>query len=82
MGTAGYCYFCDQPAASDPCPECGKSLHTPDTPKGERKPDPAPALLTPDVVDSGPAIRPWVKWVVAVAVATVIVLILRSPFGL
>lgn len=26
----GYCYFCDAPAESDPCPTCGKAVHYPD----------------------------------------------------
>ncbi len=78
---ARYCYFCDAPADRDPCPTCGKPIHTPE------KSTPLPADRPPAVVSSergerrAPVGR-WVVWVVAVAVAVIIVLLLRSPFGI
>ncbi len=42
---AGYCWFCDAAAPSDPCPNCGKALYR--SPQGEIPPVssiPAPAI--------------------------------------
>jgi hypothetical protein len=80
--STGYCYFCDQPAADDPCPTCGKTLHRPAKTRTSRPEVHREALVSPDEPPSGAPMAAWVKWVVTAIVLIVIGVILRSPFGI
>ncbi len=76
-----YCYLCDAPASSDPCPTCGRPLHRPEAsrPLPEER---APAVIAPAEPTGRRVLPGWVKWAVAVAALVVIAALLRSPFGI
>ena len=79
--TPGYCYFCDEPVATDPCPTCGKALYRPAYDVSNPTPEPPPKVVTADTATTR-QLPPWLKYVVAAAVLIVIAFLLRSPFGI
>ena len=79
---SGYCYFCDEPAAADPCPTCGKVLHRPSTDSPAAPAERPPTLVAAGGSDDSRPFASWVKWIVGIVVLIVIGFLLRSPFGI
>ncbi len=66
----GYCFVCDAPADTEPCPRCGHDLwhETPETP---REAEEGPLLVEAREPAAGPILGGW-----AVAAAMVVILLL------
>lgn len=78
-----YCYMCDAPTETNPCPTCGKPLPAVGPVTSARRPERRlEQLLTPDKPEISAPRRSIVAAVsVAIAILVIIMLVLRSDFG-